>query len=683
MTSKYEIENFLRPPVELQSALVSILFSVLCVLAPSKFAMSPTVGYSFAFAFFISAAHRFYQGISILRYQRSLVKLPRYVMSLSKIKASNNYLFLGKGFRWREIHTERLYAARERKNERYVKPSALYQFARHIEYKVENSKFKFLGKLLAKDVFFNPFRPHPDVGGDSCLHGVGIMEETEITMRLSNRYGHHIVAGSTRVGKSRKAETYISQDIRRNKDDLIIVFDPKGDSNLLKRVYLEAKAAGRLSELMIFHLGFPEMSCCYNPLDSFTRITELSTRITGGLSENGNAKAFKDFAWQFTNVFSKSLFYCGETPNYHSIKAAFKKPELVLIKYVERYLSLQNIEYKSQLDSILNDLKSKKTKNGSRKSIKSDAFCQLIIDLEITDNTLDDLLYIYNLSEDYFAKISSAIGPFLEKVTTGKIGEIISGNAKDKTKPFLDWLDLYKRGGIVYIGLDALTDTEVASAFGEAAFSGLTSLAGYLYKHDINAGTPFSENIKRNVIIHGDELSDLIGPKFVPLANKSGGANFQLLLYTQSLVDLEVKLGNEAKANQVITNINTIELMRIQDEKTANIMIKKLPEVNVSTIMAVSGVNDNPGKEQSSSVGFVSSNEDRTSSQRVPMLQVADIAGLPKGQSFCLKEGNTLYKLRSAMPSVKDNESLPDSFNEMLINMRDAYKSNIQWQKED
>ena len=679
MTSKYEIENLLRPPVELQSALVSILFAVLCIVAPSKFAMSPIIGYAFVIAFGISASHRLYQGMSVLRYQRSLVKLPRYVMSLSKIRASNNYLFLGKGFQWRELHTERLYAARERKNERYVKPSRTYQLAREIEYRLEDSKLRFLAKILAKDIFFNPFRPHPDVGGDSCLHGVGITEEADITMRLSNRYGHHIVGGSTRVGKSRKAETYISQDIRRNKDDLIIIFDPKGDSNLLKRVYLEAKAAGRLSELMVFHLGFPEMSCCYNPLDSFTRITELSTRITGGLSESGSAKAFKDFSWQFTNVFSKAQFYCGETPDYHSIKDAFKRPELVLIKYAERYLSLENIDYKIELNSIINDLKSKKIKNGSRKSIKADALCQLIRDLEISDNTLEDLLYIYNLGEDHFAKISSAIGPFLEKITTGKIGEIISGKAKDKTKPFLDWLDLYKRGGVVYIGLDALTDTEVASAFGEAAFSGLTSLAGYLYKHDVNAGTPFSKNIKRNIIIHGDELSDLIGPKFVPLANKGGGANFQLVLYTQSMVDIEVKLGDEAKANQVMTNINTIELMRVQDEKTANIMINKLPQVNVSTIMAVSGVNDNPGKEQSS-VGFVSSNEDRTSTQRVPMLQVADIAGLPKGQSFCLTEGNTLYKLRSPMPSSKDNESLPESFSGMLSDMRNAYKSNFHWQ---
>ena len=217
----------------------------------------------------------------------------------------------------------------------------------------------------------------------------------------------------------------------------------------------------------------------------------------------------------------------------------------------------------------------------------------------------------------------------------------------------------------------------MGGAVGEASFAALTSMAGYIYKHDVDAGTPYTKIKKRNVIVHADEFSDLIGPKFVPLANKSGGANFQLVLYTQTLSDIEVKLGNESKANQVITNINTIEFMRVQDEKTANLMVKKLPEVNVSTIMAVSGVNDNAG--QGGTVGFVSSNEDRTSTQRVPMLQVADIAGLPKGQSFCLMDGNQLYKLRAPMPDQKDISALPKTLLDVVKKMEVAYQSDVEW----
>lgn len=677
MTAKYEIENLLRPPVEYSSALVSYLFVGACIIAPYKLSMSPMVALGFAGLFFIAGTYRLVQGGKISRYHRSLKRLPRYILPLSKIKVSSHYLFMGKGFKWRETHTERLYAVRERKHEKYSRQSAIYAWVRNIEYQIENGKIGFLSTLTAKDVFFNPFRPYPDVGGEPALHGVGVNEEKDITMRLSNRYGHHIVVGSTRVGKSRKAEMYITQDIHRNKDDLIVIFDPKGDPDLLKRIYVEAEVAGRLSELMIFHLGFPEISCAYNPLDSFTRLTELSTRVTGSLPETGDSKAFKDYAWQFTNSFSKGLFYCGDVPNYPKIKQAFKRPDLLLIKYSEKYLTSKNIDYSGEVEAILNELKGKKQKKGSTRSLKAEALISYVRDKGIYDNTLEDLIYINQLDPDYFGKISSAIGPFLEKVTSGKVGEILSGAIDGCDKPVLDWMALYKRGGIVYIGLDALTDVEVGGAVGEASFAALTSMAGYLYKHDVDAGTPYAAAKKRNVIVHADEFSDLIGPKFVPLANKSGGANFQLVLYTQTLSDIEVKLGTESKANQVITNINTIEFMRVQDEKTANLMVKKLPEVNVSTIMAVSGVSDNAG--QGGTVGFVSSNEDRTSTQRVPMLQVADIAGLPKGQSFCLMDGNQLYKLRAPMPDKKDSAALPATLLDVVTKMKVAYQSDVEW----
>ena len=41
---------------------------------------------------------------------------------------------------------------------------------------------------------------------------------------------------------------------------------------------------------------------------------------------------------------------------------------------------------------------------------------------------------------------------------------------------------------IVYVGLDALTDREVATAVGNAMFSDLVSVAGRLYKHGLHDG---------------------------------------------------------------------------------------------------------------------------------------------------------------------------------------------------
>jgi len=74
---------------------------------------------------------------------------------------------------------------------------------------------------------------------------------------------------------------------------VVIVFDPKGDTDLLKRMYVEAKREG---EFYIFHLGWPEISARYNAVGRFGRISEVATCIAGQLSGEGNSAAFREFS---------------------------------------------------------------------------------------------------------------------------------------------------------------------------------------------------------------------------------------------------------------------------------------------------------------------------------------------------------------------------------------------------
>jgi hypothetical protein len=62
-------------------------------------------------------------------------------------------------------------------------------------------------------------------------------------MDLGEWAGDTLVLDTTRVGKTRLAEILVAQDIRRGQ--LMIFFDTKGDADLLRRVYAEAKRAGR------------------------------------------------------------------------------------------------------------------------------------------------------------------------------------------------------------------------------------------------------------------------------------------------------------------------------------------------------------------------------------------------------------------------------------------------------
>ncbi len=74
----------------------------------------------------------------------------------------------------------------------------------------------------------------------------------------------------------------------------------------------------------------------------------------------------------------------------------------------------------------------------------------------------------------YFDKIVASVLPLLEKLTTGKTAELISPDYFDTTdsRPIFDWRQVIRTNGIVYVGLDALADTTVASAVGNCHVCG-------------------------------------------------------------------------------------------------------------------------------------------------------------------------------------------------------------------
>ena len=106
---------------------------------------------------------------------------------------------------------------------------------------------------------------------------------------------------------------------------------------------------------------------------------------------------------------------------------------------------------------------------------------------DLYDPVLDGLVSAFKYDKTYFDKIVSSVGPLMEKLTTGKLAELISPNYlnEDDSRPIFEWLDVIRRKGIVYVGLDALTDTTVASAVGNSMFADLVSVAGHIYKHGV------------------------------------------------------------------------------------------------------------------------------------------------------------------------------------------------------
>ena len=106
--SAHPIEALLRPPVELWSTLVAFATAAIAMLAPWALMMPPGVAYSAGAALMLIGMIRARQAWRVMRYQRNMRRLPTYRLRADKIPLSRHKLFLGKGFRWTQQHTQRL-----------------------------------------------------------------------------------------------------------------------------------------------------------------------------------------------------------------------------------------------------------------------------------------------------------------------------------------------------------------------------------------------------------------------------------------------------------------------------------------------------------------------------------------------------------------------------------------------
>ncbi|WP_228734620.1 conjugative transfer system coupling protein TraD, partial [Xanthomonas euvesicatoria] len=317
----HAIEVLLRPAVELYTVAVCAGAALLSLVAPWSLALNPLTGLGSALAFAAFGAIRLRDARVILRYRRNIRRLPRYVMTSRDVPVSQHRLFIGRGFLWEQRHTHRLTQTYRPEFRRYVEPTTAFRLARRLEERLEFAPLPLsrLARVLAWDSPLNPVRPLPPVGGMPRLHGIE-PDEVDVSLPLGERVGHTLVLGTTRVGKTRLAELFITQDIRRRnaagEHEVVIVFDPKGDADLLKRMYVEAKRAGREGEFYVFHLGWPDISARYNAVGRFGRISEVATRIAGQLSGEGNSAAFREFAWRFVNIIARALVELGQRPDY-------------------------------------------------------------------------------------------------------------------------------------------------------------------------------------------------------------------------------------------------------------------------------------------------------------------------------------------------------------------------------
>jgi conjugative coupling factor TraD (TOL family) len=413
----------------------------------------------------------------------------------------------------------------------------------------------------------------------------------------------------------------------------------------------------------------------------FGRISEVATRVAGQLSGEGNSAAFREFAWRFVNIIARALVELGQRPDYLLIQRHVINIDALFIEYAQHYFARTEPkawEVIVQLEARLNEKNIPRNMLGREKRVV--ALEQYLSQVRVYDPVLDGLRSAVRYDRTYFDKIVASLLPLLEKLTTGKIAQLLAPNYSDLAdpRPIFDWMQIIRKRAVVYVGLDALSDAEVAAAVGNSMFSDLVSVAGHIYKFGIDDGLPGAvAGGKTPIDLHADEFNELMGDEFIPLVNKGGGAGIQVTAYTQTLSDIEARLGNRAKAGQVIGNFNSLFMLRVRETATAELLTKQIPPVEVYTTSIISGATD--VSDPRGNTAFTSNTLDRVTCSSVPMIEPAHVVALPKGQCFALIEGGHLWKVRMPLPAPDPDEVMPKDLREMAAGMRQRYVEAGEW----
>lgn len=483
------------------------------------------------------------------------------------------------------------------------------------------------------------------LGGLAFIHGVGIKNEKDISIPLSDLVGHTVIIGTTRVGKTRSYEVFVTQAIKR-KNETTIIFDPKGDEDLLNRTYEACLKFGREKDFMFFALPYPKFSTHYNPLRNFTIPNEIPDRIAMLLPSGGDSEPFKAFAWQVISVITNAMLFLNIRPNIRllSTYSLAKTEELTrkcIIESFRRHGKYEDVKH------LIEDPDSK----------IDDFMRQYHRTPDVHNSATDDLLVLAKHPKEHFQKMIASLTPTLNKLAIGEVGTLLSERSTDGTE--IDWERAVKNHKVVYMLFGSLSMRDTAKAVIRMVVQDFTSFVGAKYSYMTN---------KSHVNLIIDEFSEVVDVSFINLLNKAGGAGIRIFLASQSVADLESELKTHAKAQQIFDNLNNKIWLRVTDMATAKIFADAAG--NVSVRQENTGFSVSPDLNADSSSVFKSSYSFGMSEKSTPLVDPSWLLKLPKGQGFMLS-GGRVFKIRIplmeeckvnyyAMRGIKKEEALRD-----------------------
>lgn len=517
----------------------------------------------------------------------------------------DDYIWLGEGFRWTPEQTQRAYEMFKLKwsemSEYESLPSRLqrrFQRAR----KAGASSTGLMKPLSFIGALVKELKPLP-VMGQRWIHGLNTKHE-QIAVPASWFNGHLLILGTTGSGKTRLADLLNTQAIMRG--EALVIIDPKGDTEMrdnakkacdaYRQYCLDKGLPDPGERFFFFHPAYPEESVRLNLLANSSRDTDISTRITNLIpSSNGGFDPFTAFGWMSINAIVQALLFIGENPTINSIKMhLLDSMEKLTDKAIDAFChladqrereesgQLSHKEYDSLVQSACSRAKAKTSEQVC--TAKCEIFNKYYATAKDATN-IAALVKLRNHPREHFAKMINNMLPLLDMLTVGTLGTMLSMSPGDDPmmeRRSINTLDILDRRGVLYIGLDSLSDKQVGTAIGSLALSDIAASAGTLYNYR-------KDRPPVNVFV--DEASECVNDAFIQILNKGRGAGYRLMVATQTISDFVAALGSDAKEEMVLGNVNNVIALRTKNPTSQEFLCNDLPSTVIRQLVHTQGIN--------------------------------------------------------------------------------------------
>lgn len=499
--------------------------------------------------------------------------------------------------------------------------------------------------------------------------GVGInlenFDKHTIILPWGDFINHSIVYGTTRMGKTKLMLNIIRQNLLHG--DNVIINDPKGgiDHEILNQVITFLRESGREDEIVYINPIFPNATEYFNPIYGLgdDDIASLVATILYPNTQGDNA-----FYSGYTATILKTILYSlsflekAMDPTGEGVAAREKKEQ-------EKYIKIKSMRGKELLNfDIENNLSNpdvaerlftnihhaendeKNIFNRTFVTFKDILHYCLHKNLEALRGTVENIIVddpvlinmkaeammmletVFEIPKEHHSKISVSLINFLSDVANGFLGSMF---CTVRTNPLLSRLANSEKGFAILIHPSPLKFKKVADSVNKIFMKMLESV----YATTSVTGRGIN---KRRLYVHLDEGESSLYQGIEAVLNKMAGLGLTLFIYTQSLADLEARLGGTlAKVSQ--DSLNTYFIFKMNEGDS----IKKIHDMFGETSVTSTNIVHGNGEAR---INF--------SSNTQSLLSTKSISNLRPAEGF-LKNLNRRYQISFAyVPDVNPNEGL-------------------------